>query len=431
MFSRLPEIEAHIDHLIGEQKYDDAMANIVVGVHNHYRLLGIEQKFLYYPGLDDQLSRLSATLEAQNPPPALTRGPSNNTLVIASELYVVGGHSKVVEDMVRELESPTLVLTDVLGSFRREPAHLLRLFELFEDISFIVLQQPSLWAKSRALLKLTQRLNPQSILYMQHHQDPIPFIGTLRHLGSRKTLIHHCDNNPSLGCTLPGLSHIDHTEELATLCARHLGTQTQVLPLYVPDPGCKHFLPVEGQKFSVVTAGTHIKYLRSGELALSNIACTVLRNIEGDFIHIGPMEDAWREEIRAEILAQGFDPARFKPLGPVPSLSKTLQDLDAHVYLGSAPVAGGRGVLEAQGCGYPVLFHRVADTSLPTNVDSIYADKTLCWTRLDELSRVLNGIAPRLADLSALTRRHFEQYYSREEFRRVLARFAPLAEAKA
>ena len=428
MFSRLPTIEAHVRQLIDEQKYDDALANVVVGVHNHYKSPGIEQKFLYYPELDQQLARMSAALEAQNPPSQATRGPGNNTLVIATELYVVGGHSKVVQDILAEVESPTLVLTDVFGNYRREPAHLLRLFELFQDVNFIVLPQPTLWGMSRALLKLTQRLNPQAILYIQHHQDPIPFVGTLRHLGSRKSLVHHCDTNPSLGCTLPGVTHVDLTDELAAMCGRNLGTQPSTLPLFVPDSGCKTFPPVEGRKFAVVTAGTHIKYLRSGELALANIASRVLQSIDGDFIHIGPMDEAWQNEIRKRIQEQGLDPARFKPLGPVASLWDTLLELDAHVYLGSAPIAGGRGAVEAQGCGYPVVFHRVADPTLPTNVDSIYADKTLCWTTLDDLSAVLSAMMPRLADLSALTRRHFEQHYSREEFRRKLGRLSQLNE---
>jgi len=420
MFSSLPTVEADIDRLIAATQYNDALANMVVGVHNHYKNPEVAHRALYYPAFDRQIAQLSALLAASTPP-AVEHPASRNTLIIATELYQMGGHSRVVEDFARELESPTIVLTDLFSSYRKAPDHLNWLHDTYADTPLIALPQRTLWEKCRALLLLTQRLQPRNIFYFNHHQDPIAFIGTLSHRGARKTLVHHADHNPSLGITLPGMGHADFTAELATICAKELQVPTKILPLYVPDSGCKAFSAVDADAFSVVTSGTQVKFARSGELALQNIAQAVLSSTRGRFFHIGPLEDDWQAEIKAHLQTHGIDGARFVAVGPVASLWQALSALDAHVYLGSAPVGGARAAIEAQGCGYPLAYYRVADTSSLVAADSIFADKTLGWGTLAELSALLKAMGPQHARLSEQARSFYDQRYSRAEFLRVLA----------
>ena len=420
MFSSLPAIEADIDSLIAQARYNDALANMVVGVHNHYKAPEVAHHALYYPAFDRQIERLSAALAASCAP-APERPASRNTLVIATELYQMGGHSRVVEDFARELESPTIVLTDMFSSYRNEPNHLNWVHDAYADTPVIALPQRTLWAKCRALLLLTQRLAPRNIFYFNHHQDPIAFVGTLSHRGARKTLVHHADHNPSLGVTLPGMGHADFTDELAAICARELKLPTKILPLYVPDSGRKLFSAVEPDAFSVVTSGTQVKFARGGEMALENIAHAVLTSTRGKFFHIGPLEADWQAEIKAHLQAQGTDPERFVAIGPVASLWQALSALDAHVYLGSAPVGGGRAAIEAQGCGYPLAFYRVDDPSSLVAADSIYADKKLGWNTLAELAAVLKAMGSEHASLSRQARAFYDRRFSRTEFLRVLA----------
>ena len=58
MFSSLPAIEADIDSLIAQARYNDALANMVVGVHNHYKAPEVAHHALYYPAFDRQIERL-------------------------------------------------------------------------------------------------------------------------------------------------------------------------------------------------------------------------------------------------------------------------------------------------------------------------------------------------------------------------------------
>ncbi|MEY4563888.1 MAG: hypothetical protein RLZZ618_3165 [Pseudomonadota bacterium] len=418
--SHLPEIEAAVDQLLAEQRHNDALANILVGVHNHYKSPAAQNQ-LYYPVFDRQMTALAAALEAACGLESATPAPlTDNTLIVASELYQVGGHSRVIEDCVRELKSVTLVLTDVFSSYRKQPAHLNWVMDTYENISLIVLPQLSVWAKCKALRLLTQRLNPRSILYFNHHQDPIGLVGTMQHPGSRKAFIHHADHNPSLGCTLPGMVHADFTDELPAICSRELHTHAPVLPLYAPDAGRKTFSPVEPDAYSVVTSGTQIKFTRDGEFALHLIVATVLQATRGQFIHIGPLADDWLIEIRGHLETQGIDPLRFVPLGSVPSLWQTLLTIDAHVYLGSAPVGGGRAAIEAQGCGYPLVFFRIGDRQALTAIDSVYATPSSNWSSLQELQQLLSRMGSRLEQLGDEARAFYEQRFSHARFVQVL-----------
>lgn len=418
MFVHLPEVESHAEQLLAAGRFNDALANVMVGAHNNYRLPEHHLKNLYYPGLDRCMRGLAAAVPDFAGPTSPT---GRNSLVVATELYQVGGHTRVVNDILREAEAPVLVLTDVLGTLRKTPEHLSWILDSHPEVPVVVLSQATLWARARALAQLTQRLAPSSIVYLQHHQDPVAIVGTLGHRGSRKALVHHCDVSPSLGNTLPELVHLDFTDEQAAVCARALQHEAPVLPLYVADAPVKTFAPVQGRSFSVATAGTQIKYRREGDFALQGIARAVLQAIDGRFFHIGPLPADWADEVRAHLASQGLDGQRFVTLGPVASVWQTLAGLDAHVYLGSAPVAGGRGAIEAQGCGYPVVYHRVADRDSLLAVDSIYASPELAWGTLDELTTLLQGLPPRLPAAAARARRLYEDRFSRQRFRQVLA----------
>lgn len=419
MFASLPALEAHVDQMIANGAFNDALANIMVAVYNYNQQTEIARQFLYFPQFDAQLAQLSQALLAAEPE-APPRPLTCNTLIVASEMYQVGGHSRVIADVVREASSPTIVLTDMFWSVRKTPDYLNWILESLPQATVIVLPQLTLWGKCEALHRLTQRLQPQDILYFSHHEDPIPFVGTLGHAGSRKTLVHHGDHSPSLGNTLAGMRHADFTQEMATTCAGHLHRDAVVLPLYVADAGVKPFKPVAGMDFSVATAGTHVKFARSGDMALQEIVRTVLTRVGGQFFLIGGLPADWADEIKAYLERNGMDPGRFVPMGSVTSVWSTLLELDAHLYLGSAPVGGGRTAIEAQGCGYPVAYFKALDQGPAIGADSIYASKELGWSALAELEAVLQTVGTQHARLSAEARLRYEQKYSRNEFVRVL-----------
>lgn len=419
MHTHLFPLESEIEIMISEKRYNDAIANILVGVHNHFKNPEFARSFLYYPGLDNQIQKISAALAASCPSDTESTA-TENTLIIASEMFPVGGHSRVIADIVREVQSPTIVLTDMLWNYRRAPDHINWLLDEFSDISVIPLIQTTLWEKCRSLFLLTQRLRPNNILYFNHHEDPIPFIGTLGYTKARKTLVHHCDHNPSLGNTIEGMRHVDFTKESVDSCSVHLKRQCSLLPLYVQDQGLKTFSNPIDKPVSVATSGANHKYARSGEYALQEIVRTVLSNVNGHFFHIGHLADDWIAEIRSFLNQNNIDPNRYIPLGNVKSVWLTLKELDAHLYLASAPIGGGRAAIEAQGCGYPVLYVPIKDQGPAIGVDSIFANRQLAWTSFDGLAAVLEDAIRCHDALSTSARNMYDLEYSNGAFKKAV-----------
>ncbi len=407
-----------VDAAIAAGDCEAALAAIVKGVHQTYLQPGVKHRALYYPEFDRQLMQLAEALGRE--PGTVRSGAPGVPLIIATELYELGGHSRVLEDISHELHQPVLVLTDLFRTYHRDPTRLERLQERFKHTQLLVLPDAPLWDKCRMLRELVLKLAPRSSFFVGHHQDPIPFVATLAQSGPRRLFLHHGDHNPSLGCTLAGLQHVDFTTSLHETCTQQLGAAPMRLPLFVADQGRKPFAAVRGRDYSVVTSGHPAKFARHGAQALQSIVATALGVIEGRFFHIGPLDDAWAGEIRAHLAATGIAPERFVTLGLVPSVWLALKALDAAVYIGSAPVSGGRAGVEAQGCGYPVLCFRGFEPGSLLADYSSYADPSLGWADLGELADRLAYVGDCHQALSDAARNFYDAEFSRGRFRKIL-----------
>lgn len=418
--AELPAADAAIGFALQAGEFEQALQLVAAGVHRHYRLPAVTNRLLYYPGMDRRLEELAARLAAAFPLAPATSAPRRQ-LLIATELYALGGHTRVLADMAAELERPTIVLTDLFRAVEQDPKPLQALKALFPHADLRLLPPGTHWQKCAALRRLAAELNPRDIVCLGHHQDPIPFVATLLAAAPNKVFVHHGDHNPSLGCTLPGWHHVDLSDGVREICAAHLDGPVATLPLYVDDRGVKVFPAPQVEDCSAVTSGHPDKFARNGALALQQIVCTTLRTLGGEHIHIGPLPADWLGEIHAAIAAEGMDPARFVSVGWVASLWERLKTLDAALYIGSAPLGGGRAAVEAQGCGYPVLYHAAPDAVVLSTNHPLYAERALAWaTPADLADRLRLGVAQH-ARLSAAARALYEHTFSRTQFRQALA----------
>jgi hypothetical protein len=415
----LNAVEGAIDESIRMGEFNRALQQIASGVHQHYRLPEVSHNTLYYPGLDRRLVQLAERLACDQPAPPPSSA-AQGQLLIATELYSLGGHTRVLEDVARELAEATIVLTDLFGSCEQDPQKTEWVKNLFPRASVLVLPAGTYWQKCEMLRRFTLALNPRGIVYFGHHQDPIPFVATLASPAPNKVFIHHGDHNPSLGCTIESLRHVDLSDGVRQVCTAHLRAPPVTLPLHVEDQGTKVFGQGLTRNCSVVTSGHPAKFARNGAVALQRIVQTTLATVGGTHFHVGPLEADWVAEIHAALRESGTDPRRFVHLGWVPSLWQRLKSLDAAFYIGSAPLGGGRAAVEAQGCGYPVLyFENFEHTALPAN-HPLYANRTLGWSTPDQLAEVLAAAVPRHAALSCAARALYEIAFSRLPFRQAL-----------
>lgn len=435
LFQMMTDLCHDIDQLLAAGQLNEATLLMAQGVVNHFTQPGITEYSLYYPILDGRIRQLAHKLELERTTPSPEKGPVRRnaktewrkefTLLVATDIYEsTGGHSRVLEELARNLPNPVLVLTDLFGRISTAgPQELKWMHKRFGNGNIITLSPGTLWEKAHQLADICNRYLPDSIWYMTHHQDPVAFIGSMADsaTSTRRYFVHHADHNPALGCTLPGIHHVDVTESMQRNCSCHLHTQASWLPLYAQDHGARTPLPITADRpFSAVIAGREDKFALCGPVALQSVVSAVLRHIDGNFHHIGTLNADTVRLVTAQLESDGIDPARWVHHGQVPSLWKTLKQIDAHVYIGSAPMSGGRGAVEAQGAGYPVLpFSGFGPHSLLADYSS-YADMSLSWRNIEELINRLLGIRSSLQEHSLRARTFYETRFSKEVFLRKL-----------
>jgi hypothetical protein len=402
-------------------RHADALWLIADSVNKTFMSPGVAHHSLYYPGFDQILESMAYAMAAQHRGGRVSATRTNH-MVIATELYELGGHSKIVEELCKELENPVLVLTDVFGHMNRNPEGFAWIERRLAGVQVLTLSPGDLWQKSGDLHELVRQLQPRSMWYLSHHQDPIPFVGTLGASGTSRAFVHHCDHNPSLGASLKSVRHVDITDKLQSTCTQFHGAGTDMLRLYVADKGRRPTLAVRSNAFSTVTAGRSGKFSQTGPVALSRIITTALCTTSGLHYHIGPLGADWEQEVRAALQAADVDPSRFVPVGSVPSLWETLKAIDAAVYIGSAPVSGGRGGVEAQGCGLPVLFYTGFEPGSLLADYSSYAEPELGWSTCEELAERLVNVGVSYVQHSDAARAFYAEHFSRGGFSRTVRR---------
>lgn len=420
LFQYLDRSSKLVEQYINEKNYELALSTMANAITNHFCLPDVMHHALYYPEFDRQIETLSKLVEFKNKIDTASISDDKTTLFIATEVFKVGGHTKVLEDVARAVKKPLIVLTDLFASYGSDKEKQAWILEQFNGIEVVLLSESSLWAKSCALAYLISQRNVGVVMYFQHHQDPIAFVGSLSHAGSKKILIHHCDVNPSLGCTLKDVEHVDLNEQQLKTCQIHLEQSVKLLPLYAPDKGYLKMKPIVGNSFSIVTSGRPGKFSYTGELSLQNIIHSALSSIAGNFYFIGPLAEEILVSIRDQLKEAGINPYRFIPLGLVESLWSQLLVLDASFYLGSAPVGGGRGAIEAQGAGFPTLFFKGGEEGALTNNYSVYSNANLGWSNLDELTELLHTVSISAVELSEQARNFYEDNFSQMQFQKNL-----------
>jgi SAM-dependent methyltransferase len=229
----LPEAEAAIERLMDRGDAEGATARIVQEVHALCSRAAMPAGGMHLPGLDRQMQRLADALAHDADLNAL-QACDGGTLLLATELYDLTGHTRMLHDLAQGEERPMLILTDLFGRYARQPELLQALTQRFAGVDVIALPPGSPWEKCGMVKRAAEAVRPGRIVYFAHHQDPIPFIGTAGLPGPRKRFVHHGNQHPALGCTLAGVTHLDVDEASLQRCAASLAVPPQ---RFQPGPG--------------------------------------------------------------------------------------------------------------------------------------------------------------------------------------------------
>ncbi|SCZ87080.1 tetratricopeptide repeat protein [Nitrosomonas mobilis] len=331
---------------------------------------------IYIPYFDQILQELDLEIKDIVP-----RSNKSANVVIATEMYDFGGHTKVIKEIVETVENPIVIITDIYNRFARNNMFT-KVASQFSQCPIFILPTDNYINNALRIAKLINSY-AKNVFLLSHHDDSVAIAACQKNLDVNYYFIHHADHNPALGSHIKHLRHVDLFEERAKLCYEDLQVDTQLLPTTATDQGQKLFeYPVQG--YSTVTAGSFGKFSMTGPLSLPDIIIESLKVTDGRHYHFGDIPDEQLAHISQAIESAGCNPHQFIYKGNVASLWQALLEIDAHIYIGSAPIIGAKSAIEAQGVGYALLAYNQENRPRHLNIGGHNSD-TVYWSNIESL----------------------------------------------
>jgi hypothetical protein len=360
--------------------------------------------------LDRAVSHIGARVLAQMQAPV--SGPSSGaTVFLASELYATGGHTAVIEDILRTkaFEGPTtILLTDVFA--RADVEAIKARFAPF-GLEVECAPEGNLESRLKWTLSRLVALKPNALLLFQHHQDSVAVAAAQPGIAARTMLYHHADHHLCLGVTLPHLEHVDLSPMAYHHCRDEVGlSRNMYWPLACEDfgaPAVHEGSIGTGGALRTCSTGTRNKFELAYQYDYAEIVPRILAATGGSHVHIGMLSESTLERIYSGMAERDIAADRLIYREWVPSVWKALQEHAVDVYVVSFPLGGGRAAIEALGSGTPVVAHQSYLSRFHGTADLLYPS-AFVWRTPDELFDHLAGLtADAVRTESALARGHY------------------------
>jgi len=365
---------------------------------------------LFIPELDELSRRASLIITPKRNPPT----DSNLLVHIATEVYLTGGHTRVMEDIVASLPEYRHVL--ILTGMREVHPNLVSIKPRFDELSLDVrLLRTSSWTnRASELSSLITELCPQAILLFAHQEDSIANAGVARHSAPRILFLHHADHQPSLGAFRADYTHVDLTPACHNICASRSHLRALLLNLTVKDMGA---VELPRQHLMVgATCGSPGKYLGSSEFSYAQLLVALFAAGVGQILHIGDMPEEQKNQIRSEITTNGQHASRVIFLPNTPFLAGKLLEISPDFYLVSHPLVGGKATVEALSVGLPILHACPASALALLAVDMTFGTSVMV-SNLEQISAAVRRLEAEKTTLATRSREVYEKHYSPAAFR--------------
>lgn len=342
-------------------------------------------------------------------------------LYLATELYVSGGHSRMLEDFIAAAPDidHVIILSDLFGR-NGGAAEALHQIER-RGASLKVLNDGSLVARTLRIMHFLKTLQPDSCVLFNHHQDAPIIAACLPEFCEHYYFYHHADHNLCLGARVPHLRHLDLSPWQFSRC-QDWQDDNIYIPLTCPDRGMTPQGSRPDKPLVTCTAGSWIKFSEPYHVEFRSFIADVVASTRGRHIHIGNLPESVIKDVQGELVARGLDIDAFEHVGWVQSLWLSAQQMGIDVYLSSFPLGGGRGLVEILGAGIPIAFH--ANPAAPYVCgETLRYPGAICWSYTDQLLDALKALdAAALEKQSLSARAHYDACFSWPSFTACLTR---------
>lgn len=331
-------------------------------------------------------------------------------LIISTEVYSFGGHSRYIEELSNILSpTPLMVKTNFFEGSSRDNFYLSK---GLSSVNSIVLDNIRSVDKIKNLIYLMNKL--ASEVYLVVHQHDVVSLIASKAISSKIPVyfIHHSDHRPALGTSFRDFIHIDGALNTFSDCQKNIKSKIFYWHQGITDHNIINFkYPIRSVNISC--SGSSVKFLwDDSDLSLPNIICALLKKDVRYFYFLGDLEPDKISLIKQKLQYYGINENRFKLTKYEPSLWLWLQKINTHIYLGSFPIHGLRSSIEAQGCGLPLIVYIQHLNKMKD--EKHYNESVKYWNNIDELKIAIRSVIKNHVLFSKCSRNFYENNYSLE-----------------
>jgi hypothetical protein len=380
----------------------------------------LKNKFNQLPQLDALVQSIGLKVfdEIKNNNKNIRIKDGEINLFLASEIYLTGGHTRLIEDLTSSTHSANiLVLTDL---FDRYSTGNLFVDQLSNKINapIVILPQGDKLSKLINLQKLILTLGVRSINIMAHHHDVISYAACIENLNIPQYYYHHADHNPTLGATIAHYCHYDFFISNMVMCNK----AGYVNPLYMPLSSPSRFY--ENDSFDIIntaTSGTANKFTFDDvDIKYTRVVSSILKSINGNHFHIGPLSEEHINEIKDQLRNDNIDENRFIYMGAVSGIQDIIHKHNINIYITSAPVGGGKAFIDILGTGICIFVYK--DPNLEKSQEIIlklanlynYNSSIIRWMTTKDLSEKIKST--NFLEYRSTLRCFYHEYHAEEKF---------------
>jgi SAM-dependent methyltransferase len=405
--------ETAVDQLISDAQIEPALAAIRELVDALGSDASATGSVLRSHTLDQLCGKIGSVcldyLRAENILPPIAEEQAE-IIVLATELHNIGGHSRVVEDIIR-MHRGKRVLILMTNFFTRDYGFSTDRFAALG--AEIRLAPTGTYTDRLVWAQMQLACHPDAqVLVFNHHADAGAIAAIQPGLNREVVFCHHADHNLCLGAHLTWVRHVDFFDAYCMSC-RNAGLAAELWPLSIPDSGARSHDAASFRSTGPLitcTSGHEVKFTQSYPIHYWEVLPEILLATGGSHIHIGTLSDNILQTILSGLRTRGISERRFDYIPWVESVGGTLKQLGVDLYIGSFPIGGGRATIEAMAAGIPIVMHE--HSLLPMlGCTGLGPSNTWHWASLAELQEIIAKATPE--ELSARSQQ-VREYYLRQ-----------------
>lgn len=312
---------------------------------------------------DGLLHQVGGSLQASVAAALPAAAPLQGDLILATFLYVEGGHTALIRDLAEALPHPPLALWLTM---QHPYARLGLKAGALERTGIPGLARPfggeEPGSCAGGMVKALMELRPARVFLLHHPHDcvAVAVAAAAAAMGSSLCLLHHADSSPTSGLFLPGARIVDFTPRACAFSRSMLELNSSYLPLTCPDPGREErSFPASGS-LTTALSGNADKVGAMCNPGYPELVARVLAATGGTHVHIGPLPPARLKGIASALRRQGVARERFVWVESAGTLAEALLRHRVDLVFNTYPRGGARTAVEVMAAGIPMLWHSPA-----------------------------------------------------------------------